>query len=155
MFNLIHSSCSELLSSAADKLANEQMRLSQSNWFLFYVYIYSTGGLQLDYFHCRIFFFDESILIYEKASKNSKKKPHNVWRLNVISSGCLFCPNNSSKLKYVHSTLMYDKVKQMVFTFEKLEPANVWHFCLKNDKNYESIMNIVDFFFSLMNQLID
>ncbi len=28
-----------------------------------------------------------------------------------------------------------DKDKQLILTFRRLEPANVWHFCLKNDNH--------------------
>lgn len=31
----------------------------------------------------------------------------------------------------------YDKEKQQISTSEKLQPANVWNFCLKNDCIYQ------------------
>lgn len=33
--------------------------------------------------------------------------------------------------KTLSFTIINDKEKQQILTFQKLEPANVWHFCFK------------------------
>ena len=47
-----------------------------------------------------------------------------------------FCPTSNRKPKYAYFTLMNDKVEQQVLTLKKkkkMEPADVWDFCLQND----------------------
>lgn len=46
-----------------------------------------------------------------------------------------FCPTNSSKLK-IYS--VYSDIKQQILKLEKLEQANVWHFCLTQMINQNS-----------------
>ena len=45
----------------------------------------------------------------------------------------LFCLTNSLKPSDIQFSVMYDKEKQQILTFQKLEPEDVWHFCTKND----------------------
>lgn len=41
---------------------------------------------------------------------------------------------NSSQKKELQITIMYDKEKNKIFTFWKLAPGNVCHFCLNMTK---------------------
>lgn len=52
----------------------------------------------------------------------------------LTSKVVLFCQSNGPKPKNIQFTLVYDKWKHQVFSFEKLETANIWHFFLKNKK---------------------
>lgn len=40
--------------------------------------------------------------------------------------------------KDIHFLTKEDKEKQQIVPFEKLEPVDFWHFCLKNDFHDES-----------------
>ncbi len=45
-------------------------------------------------------------------------------------------------IKYIHFTIISNSKKQKVLTFEKLEIANVWHFCLFRDlTDYKTVVN--------------
>lgn len=57
--------------------------------------------------------------------------------------GCLLCPTRSPKPKDSSFTLINDKEQQQILTFMKLEPANLWHFCLKNDWNYQNSQQLI------------
>lgn len=41
------------------------------------------------------------------------------------------------KLKYSSFTIAHDKEKKQSFTLKKLEPASVWHACLKYDQSLQ------------------
>lgn len=49
----------------------------------------------------------------------------------VMSSNCLFYPTNSPQPKNIQFSIKYDKEKHHIFTFEKLEPEKVRHFCFQ------------------------
>lgn len=62
----------------------------------------------------------------------------------MMSSGCLFCLSPvQSKPKIPHLLSMHLKENQQILTSKKLEPASIWHCCLKNDFNYKWIVKIV------------
>lgn len=53
-----------------------------------------------------------------------------VYRMlepEVTSSNCLFCSTSSPKHECIQLRMAYGE-KQQIFTFEKVEPENVWHF---------------------------
>lgn len=48
-----------------------------------------------------------------------------------MDSNCLFYSNYSPKPKDIRFTVIHDREKYQILTFEKLGPENVWHFGLK------------------------
>lgn len=80
---------------------------------------------------------------------------HNFPEPKLTSSKGFFCPTNIPKPKDPSFTIINDKEMQRILTFKKPKPANVLHFCLKNDWNNLSIITIELIFFLLTkNQLI-
>lgn len=56
-----------------------------------------------------------------------------------MSSDCLFYPGKKHfNQKDIHFLTEEDKEKQQILPFERLEPVDFCHFCLKNDFNDES-----------------
>lgn len=66
-----------------------------------------------------------------KCHKIVKNACYNISELMVASSNNLFCLIRSWNSKDVQFTIIYDKEKPQVITFEKLKPTNYWCFCLK------------------------
>ncbi len=60
-----------------------------------------------------------------------------------MSSDDLFYATNSPKPKYIEFITIYTREKLQILTFEKLEEANVWYICLKNDWKNESEIKYV------------
>ncbi len=55
---------------------------------------------------------------------------------------CFFRANDCTKPEDIQLAFIYDKEKQQI-TSDNLEPADVWHFCLKYDRNNESIIKVI------------
>lgn len=47
----------------------------------------------------------------------------------ATSSDALLCLSNGSKPNDIQFAMIQDKDKKHIFTFEKLEPSNIWQVC--------------------------
>lgn len=66
-------------------------------------------------------------------NRKSGKCQKVVINVTVFFSDILklpICPVASSNPKHIECNI-YDKEKQQILIFERLEMSNVWHFCLK------------------------
>lgn len=64
--------------------------------------------------------------------------------------------NNSSNLSDIQYTVIYDKEKQQIITFDELKPENVLHLCLKYDRMNPRINQLSRLIFcQLTSRLID
>ena len=78
--------------------------------------------------------FTSNRLVFKCITVSQSQK----WHLQV-----LLCPTRSPKSKDSSFTVRNDKEQQQILTFMKLEPANLWHFCLKNDWNYQNSQQLI------------
>ncbi len=74
--------------------------------------------------------FNNLVIKYPTVVKNAH---HRTLKLKAMASDCLFCRTNSPKIKDIQFTIIQDKEKLQIITFKKLEAADVWPFCLKNE----------------------
>ncbi len=76
--------------------------------------------------------------------------------LEVTSLGFGQLVENNKQAKDIQFTIIQNRKKLQILTFEKLLPVNIWHFCLINDLYFQMIINIVDLIFcSRTNGLVD
>ena len=60
-----------------------------------------------------------------------KNDHHDISELKVMPLNVLFYLTNSPKSKNIWFSIMYEKEKHQILTFEKLGRANVSRFCFK------------------------
>ena len=58
---------------------------------------------------------------------------HNFPEPKVYTFKLLVLSDSNLKNKDIKFTITQCKERQKLFAFENLKPANVWHFCLRNN----------------------